>query len=92
LVLAHLRKERFPRGEYNKMKLKKIGPCRNLRKFSFNAYEIELPSDIEISPIFNVFDLYPFKGENEVPIDAPDNVINQTIYWEQPLPTIEKAD
>ena len=57
LVLAHLRKERFPKKQYNKLKFKKIGPCRILRKFSANAYEIELPSDIGISPIFNIVDL-----------------------------------
>jgi hypothetical protein len=60
-VLAHLRKDIFPRGEYNKLKLKKIGPCKILRKFSSNAYEIELPPDIVISPIFNVADMYPYK-------------------------------
>jgi hypothetical protein len=63
LVLAHLRKERFPRGTYNKLKMKRIGPCRVLRKFGVNAYEIELPDGIRTSPIFNVSDLYPYKDE-----------------------------
>ena len=43
------------------MKLKNIGPCKILRKFSANAYEIELPFHLQISRIFNVLDLYPFK-------------------------------
>jgi hypothetical protein len=63
LILAHLRKERFPRGTYNKLKMKKIGPCRVLKKTGENAYEIELPNGIEISPIFNVTNLYPYKTE-----------------------------
>jgi hypothetical protein len=66
LVLAHLRRERFPRGTYNKLKMKKIRPCRVLRKFGANAYEIELPDGIGISSIFNISDLYPYKvGEAE---------------------------
>jgi hypothetical protein len=60
-VLAHIRKERFPRQTYNTLKLKKIGPCKILRNFGENAYEVELPEDVGISPIFNIKDLYPYK-------------------------------
>ena len=64
LVMAYLEKERFPKGTYNKLKLKKIGPCKILRNFSANAYEIELPSDLQIFPIFNVSYLYIFKDSS----------------------------
>ena len=63
--------------------MKKIGPCKIKRKFSANAYEIELPEGIGISPIFNVADLYPFREtETELLNEATGDEI-QTMDWEE---------
>ena len=85
LVLAHLRKEIFPKKQYNKLKFKNIGPCRILRKFSTNAYEIEMHPDVGISPIFNVVDLYKYEddGVEEEPADK------EQIEWAKQLPTVQ---
>ena len=84
LVLAHLRKERFSRGTYNKLKMKKIGPCRVLRKFGVNSYEIELPDGIEISPIFNISDLYPYRAE-----ETKTRNEQLVIQWTKQMPVAE---
>lgn len=58
-VMVYLRKERFLVGTYNKLPMKKFGPCRILRKFSSrNAYEVEIPDSLSSSPIFNIADLH----------------------------------
>ena len=59
-VLAYLKRDRFPKGEYNKLKMKEIGACKILKKISTNVYELEMPTRVGISPIFNVTDLYPY--------------------------------
>jgi hypothetical protein len=83
-VLAHLRKERFPMLTYNKLKMKNIGPCKILRKFDANAYEIELPDDVVISPIFNVSYMYPYRKD-----DTEGSEDQEKIQWEKQMP-IEK--
>jgi hypothetical protein len=84
LILAHLRKKIFPKGTYNKLKMKKIGPCKVLNKFGANAYEIELPDGIVISLIFNVSYLYPYKSEEvEASNEQPE------VQWTKQMPVAE---
>lgn len=86
MVLAHLKKEKFPRGDYNKLKLRKIGPYKIMRKFSVNAYEIELPSNIGISLIFNVANIYHYQV-NEVDKLYIDSENSKKVEWLKQLPT-----
>jgi hypothetical protein len=60
------------------LKLKKIGPCKILRKFDENACEIKLPEDVGISPIFNVYNLYPYKEDDTKGLEN-----QKEIQWEK---------
>ncbi len=74
------------------MKLKKIRPCRILRKFSANAYEIELPDNIGISPIFNATDLYPYQEGETVTSSTNELDTGQKIAWKKHIPVMQKLE
>jgi hypothetical protein len=65
--------------------MKNIGPCKVIRKFGTNTYEIELPDGARISPIFNVTDLYPYRDEEAGTKDEQEKV-----QWTKQMPVAEK--
>jgi hypothetical protein len=65
--------------------MKKIGPCRIVNKFGANAYEIELPDGIGISPIFNISYLYPYRDK-----EAGTNSEQIEVQWTKQMPIAEK--
>lgn len=67
--------------------MKKIRPCKILRKFLANAYELELPVDINISSIFNVANLYLYRGDTT---KTTYEVQEQTKILKQWFPTVRQ--
>jgi hypothetical protein len=64
-VYAVLTKDRFPEGEYNKLKARKIGPLAVIEKINPNAYRLKLPSHVRTTDVFNVKHLVPFNGDSD---------------------------
>ena len=63
--------------------MKKIGPCKVIRKFGANAYEIKLPDGVKISPIFNIVDLYPYRAKGERAEEE-----QKEIQWTKQMPVV----
>ncbi len=82
--MVHLRKKRFPASNYNKLKMKKFGPCKILKKHdSRNAYEVEFPDGIDISPIFNITNLTEYHDDG-----ADEDLMLEPC----PIPTSKKEE
>lgn len=65
-VWAVLIKERFPVGQYNKLKPRKFGPVRIVEKINANAYHLRLPSHIHTANVFNVKHLFKFESDDDI--------------------------
>ncbi|GKE11287.1 RNA-directed DNA polymerase, partial [Tanacetum coccineum] len=66
LVWVHMSKERFPPGRHAKLQQRGDGPFKIVQCMGNNAYKVELPGHHRVSATFNVKDLSPYHGENEV--------------------------
>jgi hypothetical protein len=66
LVLVHLRKDRFPDRRKSKLMPRGDGPFKVLARINDNAYKIDLQNDYGVSTTFNVADLTPYFGDEEL--------------------------
>ena len=53
-VIARIRPERYPFDTMKKLHARSAGPFKILKKINSNAYVVDLPSDFDISPSFNI--------------------------------------
>ncbi|KAE8729552.1 hypothetical protein F3Y22_tig00003518pilonHSYRG00008 [Hibiscus syriacus] len=77
-VWVVLTRDRFPVGEYNKLKDRKIGPCEFVQKINDNAYRLPLPSHLKTSDVFNV------KHLSHCFVDSDDTTLNSRMSSFQP--------
>ena len=72
-VMVRIRPERIPKTFSKKLYARAIGPYSIIRKMGSNAYLLDLPNDMDISPVFNVEDLLPYRDTFE-PSTLPSSV------------------
>ena len=65
--MAHIHPERIPKMFSEKLYAKAMGPYSIIRTLGSNEYLFYLPNNMDISPVFNVEDLLPYRGTFEPP-------------------------
>lgn len=64
-VWVVLTKDRYPSHQYNKLKVRKVGPIEVVERINPNAYRLKLLSHLNTSDVFNVKHLVPFDGAED---------------------------
>jgi hypothetical protein len=59
-VIVYLHKGRLPTSASGKLRHKKYGPCKILKKINDNAYVVDLLEDLTISSTFNVAYIFEY--------------------------------
>ena len=72
-VMVRIRSERIRKTFSKKLYATTIDPYSIIRKLRSNAYLLDLPTDTDISPVFNVKDLPPYRATFE-PYTLPSRV------------------
>lgn len=71
--------------------MKRIDPCKVLAKYGPDAYKVDLPRDMSISPIFNMKDLIKYKGPNVIE-EYSTNMDDDVEELGVPIPTKPQAE
>ena len=53
-VMVHIHPERIPKTFSKKLYARAMGPYSIIRKMGSNAYLLDLPNDMDISPVLNI--------------------------------------
>jgi translation initiation factor IF-1 len=73
LVWIHISKGRFPSKRKSKLMPRADGPFRIIKKVNDNAYNVDPPSDYNVSATFNVKDLTPYLDDDDDDSDLRTN-------------------
>lgn len=85
-VLVRVRPKRFPHGTVKKLHARRTDPYRVLRRVGPNAYELNIPRDHGINPVFNVEDLTLYHESMMHPFPSVDDPAPSTFAPGIPIP------
>ena len=59
-VMVYLHKGRLPAETFGKLRNKKYGPCKIIKKINNNVYVVDLLENLAISSTFNAADIFEY--------------------------------